>query len=93
MLGKRTFKLLGSLTKEEFRRFRKVVQSPFFTSNERHLALYDHLKKYYPAFEHKQLAKEMLFEICYPKQAFNDRLLRVLLREFTNMIEEYLLFV
>lgn len=83
--------LLASMSSTEFRRMRKVFQSPFFTTNERHLVLYELLRKYHPIFDTPKLKKERVFEKLYPGKPFNDGLLRVMIREFTQMTEEYLL--
>lgn len=91
MIGSKLLPLLSSLSPTEFRRMRKVFQSPFFTTNERHLVLYDLLKKHYPTYHSPKLEKEKVFERLYPGKPFNDGLLRVMIREFTQMVEEYLL--
>ena len=93
MVGGKLFSLLAAIPATEFRRMRKVFQSPFFTTNERHLVLYDLLKKHYPDFSSFPLNKTQVFKKLYPDKPFNDGLLRVLFREFTQMTEEYLLLV
>lgn len=85
--------LLSSLSPAEWRRMRKIFQSPFFTTNKRHLVLYDLLKKYHPDFSSLKLSKEKIFPKLYPGKPFNDGLFRVLIREFTQMTEEYLLIL
>lgn len=91
MIGSKLLSLLASMSATEFRRMRKVFQSPFFTTNERHLVFYELLRKYHPIFDTLKLNKEKVFEKLYPGKPFNDGLLRVLVREFTQMTEEYLL--
>lgn len=93
MIGLKLFPLLAAMSPTEFRRMRKVFQSPFFTTNERHLVLYDLLKKHHPDFDSLTLSKEQIFKKLYPNKTFNDGLLRVLVREFTQMTEEYLLIL
>lgn len=84
--------LLKTLTKEEFRRFRKLLQSPFFTTNTNLLALYDTLKKYYPVFDNPKLTKEKIFKQLFPTKAFDDNKMRGLLKEFTRLIEDFLIW-
>ena len=55
MIGSKLLPLLASISSTEFRRMRKVFQSPFFTTNERHLVLYELLRKYHPIFDTPKL--------------------------------------
>ncbi len=84
--------LLKTLSKEEFRRFRKLLLSPFFTTNPNLLALYDIIKKYYPIFDNPKLAKEKVFKQLFPTKAYDDNKLRGLFKEFTRLIEDFLLW-
>jgi len=61
MIGKKLMKLLAALTPVEFRRMRKLFQSPIYTSDPHHLILYDYIRKYYPTFDSPHLEKEKLF--------------------------------
>lgn len=83
----RLFKLLN---KVETRRFKKLLQSPFFTTNSHLLKLYDYLIKYYPDFAHPKLTKALIFTYLFPNRAYNDNKLRMLLREFTRLLEDFL---
>ena len=91
MIGQKLAKILQSLDSSEFRRLKKAVGSPYFATNPRLLMLYGFLKKQYPSFDEKKLQKEKLFAKLYPGQPYNDGLLRVLIREFTGVVEEFLL--
>ena len=83
----KTFKLLD---KEETRRFKKLLQSPFFTTNTHLLRLYNYLIKYYPDFNHPKLTKVLIFTYLFPNRTYNDNKLRMLLREFTKQLEDFL---
>ena len=93
MVGEKLFSILSSLSPEEFKRLRKVFKSPFFTTNERHLILYEFLKKFYPDFNSSNLNKEEIFKLLYPDRPFNDGVLRVMIREFSQVTEEYMLLI
>lgn len=84
--------LLRTLTKKEFRRLRKLLQSPFFTTNPNLLVLYDLLKKYYPAFDASKLTKEKTFKQLFANKAYDDNKMRGILKEFTRLIEDFLLW-
>ncbi|MEZ4932171.1 MAG: hypothetical protein R2788_08650 [Saprospiraceae bacterium] len=91
MIGQKLIKILQSLDPEEFRRLKRALSSPYFATNTRLLTLYEHLKKHYPEFEEEKLQKEKLFKKLYPGKPFNDGVLRVLVREFSAVVEDYIL--
>jgi len=84
--------LLRTLSKEELRRFRKLLQSPFFTTNVNLLAFHDLIKKYYPAFDAPKLTKEQVFKQLFPRKVYDDNKMRGLLKEYTRLIEEFLIW-
>ncbi len=91
IIGEKVIGILKAMNKEEFRKLRRAFQSPYFVTNARLLSLYDYLKKYYPDFPEKKLQKEKLFKKLYPGNPFNANLLRVLMREFTEVVEKFLI--
>lgn len=85
--------LLSTLTIEEFRRLKKMLRSPFFTSNKNYLKLYEVLKKFYPDFSNPKLTKTYLFQRVYDGNRYNDNKLRMLIRDFTELVEDYMLWL
>lgn len=83
-------KIFKLLDKEETRRFKKLLQSSFFTTNAHLLRLYDYLIKYYPYFDSPKLTKALIFTYLFPDRAYNDNKLRMLLRKFTRQLEDFL---
>lgn len=72
---------LRSFTKHEIGQFDKFLRSPYFMEgkNIRSRVLYDYfclLKKHYPSFSGSTFTKEFLFGYIYPKQKYNDTLMR-----------------
>lgn len=93
MIGSKLIKLLKALNPEEFRKMRKIFQSPIYTSNPDHLKCYDALRRYYPKFKPSLLKKEGFFDKMWEGQPFDNWKLRNLVREFTRLTEDYLLLV
>lgn len=93
MLGKKLTKLLQELSPEEFRRLRKLFQSPIYTSHADHLKCYDYLRKYYPDFDSPRLQKEVIFKKMWKGQNYDDWKLRNLFREMTRLTEDYLILL
>lgn len=85
--------LLKSFSKEEMRLFKKFVHSPFYNYSPAMIGLYDILRKYYPIFDSPKLDREQVFAKLYPGEAFQDKKMRNTLREFTALIEEFLVAV
>ena len=84
--------ILRSLSKEEFIQFRKVLQSPFFVSNDIPLKFYDGIRRFYPAFESTLLTKERVFKKVYPDRPYNDAKMRASMLRLTQLLEEYLVW-
>lgn len=80
--------LLKTMNAAEFRRFRKMLQSPFFTTNINLLAFYDTIKAYYPSFESSKLSKEKIFKKIFPERRYDDNKMRALLKEMTRLVED-----
>lgn len=90
IIDSKLLKIFKLLNKEETRRFKKLLQSPFFTTNTHLLRLYEYLIKYYPDFKHPKLTKALIFAYLFPDRVYNDNKLRMLLREFTRQLEDFL---
>ncbi len=91
MQDSKLIKVLKLLNKEELRRFKKLLQSSFFTTNEHLPKLYTYLIKYAPEFISSKLNKPLLFAYLFPDKKYNDNKLRMLLRTFTRHLEDFLI--
>jgi len=92
MIGQKLIKILQTLDPAAFRRLGDAFASPYFTSSPLLLKLYAILKKEYPDFDATRLDKEHVFKALYPGKPFNDGALRVLVREFSKITEDFLVF-
>ncbi len=92
MIGQKILKTLQTLDASTFRRLGDAFASPYFTSSPLLLKLYALLKKEYPAFDAARLNKEKIYDALYPGKPFNDGALRVLVREFSKITEDFLIF-
>lgn len=70
---------------------KRAFESPYFATNARLLVLYSYLRKHHPGFDEKYLQKEKLFQKLYPGKPYNGGLLRVLLREFSVVVEDFIM--
>lgn len=93
MKDTKAIKLLQSLSQEEFVRLGKFLRSPFFNYATTMVQLYDHLRKYYPAFDTKKLDKEKVWTKLFPDKAFNDNKYWNLCFQFGKLLEKFLAVV
>lgn len=85
------FQLLGSLSKEEFKRLRKAVLSPLFTTNEKVILLFEQLRSQYPNFDTSEKSRKKLFKKIFKTATYNDYKLRRLFSELTRVAENFLI--
>lgn len=93
MKGRKLFELLKSLSQEEWKEFKKMLQSPIYNTNDRLLLLYQALKPKYPNFDASQKEKERLFHKVYPGEPFNNYKIHRLFTLMTQVLESYLLLL
>ncbi|MFN0216297.1 MAG: hypothetical protein ACKVT2_18715 [Saprospiraceae bacterium] len=92
MIGQKLIKILQTLDSVAFRRLGDAFASPYFTSSPLLLKLYALLKKEYPVFDIAKMDKEKVYKALYSGKPFNDGALRVLVREFSKVTEDFLVF-
>lgn len=64
----KTIQILKSFTSEEFKKFEKFVQSPYFTTSKDSFKLLKILKKFYPSFENKSFKIEKIAKAFNPDE-------------------------
>ena len=82
--------LLQSIPPEELRWLAKWVRSPYYNSNPLVVALFDHLRKYAPAFDSPKLTREDVFKQLFPKDPYDGRRLQLLMFRLSALAEEFL---
>lgn len=86
-------KLLKTLSKEEFKQFKKYLESPHLKVNKPIKSLYEYLAKHYPDFKSKKLNKAVVFSFLYPNEAFVDVRIRNVISRLKGLVEAYLVHV
>jgi len=89
MKKSRLYEVFDRLTKQEIRELRKFVQSPYYNQQESICQLLEYLVacKYRLKLDP---SKEKAFKIIYPKLAFNDVKVRLLMSTLHKLIEQFL---
>ena len=81
---------IEGLSPDEFKRFSRLVNSPFFNTNPTQVELYKLLKKEYPDFDSPKLSKEKVFQKLYPGRTFHYHRMSNIMSEMTRLVEEFL---
>ena len=84
--------LFKGFSAEDLRQLQKMVRSPFFTTNENLLALFNLLRSCHPDFNTKKLENEKVFHKLFPKHRYSDIKLRNLRSDLVGIIEDYLIY-
>ena len=91
--NRKYLKLFQILTKKDLIRFKKMLQSPFFNTNEHLLVLFSFLRSYHPKMDIKGMTDEMIFEKIFSGKNYSPQKLRNLFSEFCLLLEQYLVHV
>ncbi|MCG8327384.1 MAG: hypothetical protein MI974_06850 [Chitinophagales bacterium] len=81
--------LLKNLSKEEFKRLRKVVLSPIYTTNPKVILLFENIRKQYPNFNNTSAMRAKLYAKVFPSIQYNDQKLRRVFTDLTKVVEQF----
>lgn len=85
---------LVALTKRfsnsEMRRAELFLRSPYHNKSELIIKLFQHIRRYHPDLNSKQLKKKNVFERLYPGEAFEERRLRNPMSGLKKLLEDFL---
>lgn len=90
MVKSTAVEIMRSFSKEDISRFGELAASPYFNKKSAVLKLYNLLKKNWPAFDEKKIAKEALWEKLYPGKQYNYGVMKNLIHDITKLAEEYI---
>lgn len=85
----KVFRLLNSLSVEEFKEFEHFLKFKLNPGN-RLLSLFSFIKKYYPEFRKDAFSHKCVFNHLYGSEEYNDKKMRDCYSELVNIIEEYM---
>ncbi|MBS1492550.1 MAG: hypothetical protein JST55_03510 [Bacteroidetes bacterium] len=89
----KAFRILSTLSKEEFAEFDRFINSPFFNRSKDLTKLFYAVNKYYPIFESPKLTNENIYKKLYPGKTFNEGTIRNLFTDLGNLAERFLGFI
>lgn len=92
MLTNHTVEILKSLNKEELRRFGDFIRSPYFNTSKPVERIFEIVYKTYPDFNGSSLEFKNIFKKLYPADAYNEKRIKNLYSEFSNLLKKFLGF-
>lgn len=90
MIQHKIIEILKTFSREDIKKFRDYLNSPFFNKSEKILKLFETLITYHPDFNSRNLTEELIFKKVNPGQSFNISTLRNLLFDLANAADNYL---
>jgi hypothetical protein len=85
----KVFRLLNSLSTEEFKEFEHFLKIKLNPGN-RLFSLFIFIKKYYPEFNKDLFSNECVFSHLYGNEVYNDKKMRDCYSDLVNIIEEFM---
>lgn len=82
--------LLKVFTKEDLKEAKKFLDSPFHNTDPQVRKLFSLLVKFHPDMDSPSLKSEHLFNLMFPRAAYDERKLRNLRHKLTHLLENYL---
>lgn len=90
MISHKIIEILSTFSKDDIKRFREYLNSPFFNKSAKLIKLFEVLIEFYPEFNSKNLTEEKIFKKVNPGLNFNISTLRNLLFDLANAADDFL---
>lgn len=90
MLTNQTIEILKSLNKNELKRLGDFIKSPYFNNSKPLEKIFDIVQKAHPEFTANTLHYEKAFKKLYPSDAYNEKRIKNLYSEFSNLLKKFL---
>lgn len=89
----KAFRILSSLTQQEYAEFNKFISSPYFNRSKELIKFFTKIKNYYPGFDNNSLQPEKIYKKLYPQKVFNEGTIKNLFTDLGNIAEKFLAYV
>lgn len=82
--------LLRSFSKDELKKFRDFLQSPYFNKNTTLVKYFDLLKKDHPVFEADKVNPEKIYQKLFDGKKYNGQVMKNLTSDLNKLCKEFL---
>lgn len=86
----KAIQILKSLSPEEFKRFRKFVESPYFNTSKGAIQLFKYIQKYYPDFEDKAIEISVAAKKINKGSGTTEGAIRNSLTELNSLLRNFI---
>lgn len=90
MIDNKLTKLLSTLSRKEFTRFREFVHSPYFNKHKEVKALLNYFDRIYPKFDERNCHRRKIFKKIFPGEAHDQSKLAIVFTYTQRLMEEFL---
>ena len=81
---------LRKLSPKQLSRFEDFLSSAYFNKNQKNILFFKFIKKYAPAFDHKNLSKEAVLKKLPTTKKLDEKSLAYLMTRLTKLLDEFL---
>ncbi|MBX7045828.1 MAG: hypothetical protein K1X86_08315 [Ignavibacteria bacterium] len=92
MFSIQTIEILKSLNKNELKRLGDFIKSPYFNSSKPIEKIFTIVFKSYPDFDKSALHFKKVFKKLYPSEAYNEKRMKNMYSEFSNLLRKFIGF-
>ena len=90
MFKSKLFVLIRNLKKEEHKRVRNFIVSPYFNRKPELVKLYDYIIRLYPNFPSKKLDRKEVYKELFPAKGYDEKEITYMMSSLSQLIERYL---
>lgn len=90
MIDNKLTKLLSTLSRKEFTRFREFVHSPYYNKHKEVRALLKYFDRLYPKFDERNCHRRKIFRKIFPGESHDQSKLAVVFTYTQRLMEEFL---
>ncbi|MBK7445967.1 MAG: hypothetical protein WBQ38_15775 [Ignavibacteria bacterium] len=90
MIKSTAIEIIKTFSKEDFKSFADLAESPYFNKNTNLVKLVKYLKKVSPDFKDESMRKEFVWNAIFPGRKFSYGVMKNLIYELNKLAEKYL---
>ncbi|MEZ4823406.1 MAG: hypothetical protein R2942_13780 [Ignavibacteria bacterium] len=91
MIKSTAIEIIKTFSKEDFKSFEDLAESPYFNKNANLVKLVKYLKKISPDFRGETLRKEFVWNAIFPGRKFSYGVMKNLIYELNKLAEKFLI--
>lgn len=90
MINSKLVSILKTLSPTEMKELKDYINSPFFNKNRKVVALFDHIRKFYPDFSNNSLTDQSISAVIFPGMKHDYFKIRNLTSDLFSLAKDFL---